>query len=240
MTTIDRTPLDGFEERLLAQLKTHIAARPMPDPRLEKHAATRRRLVHLPRAGMMTATAAAVAMFVAVLNLLPGRQIALAQAFPILSQQPRHLPEALDQILRTERLPASTTPADSELAYTFQAPTGTGYVVMDYRQKWLCLVVPGFGGGNGSVPCATTGWLLTETRWGLRVTAKHRGSDDIVELLPKGSTATLISTRGTRSVALHDGILTIVTRRRVSITTTVRGRAHTASYDMTGETHLEH
>lgn len=236
MSTIDRSQLGGFEERLLAQLKTHIANQPMRDSPLDKRAVTRRRLVYLPRAGSMMTAAAAVAMLVAVLNLLPGGgQTALAQAFPILSQQPQRLPARLERLLQTERLPASAKPTGHDLAYAFRAPAGTGYVVVDQQRKWICLVVPGFGGSDGNVPCETTSWLLSETRRGLRLTAQHQGSTDIVELLPTGSTATLVSKRSAHTVALHDGILTVVTRRPVSITTTVRGRVTTSTYDVTGK-----
>jgi hypothetical protein len=231
MSTIDRTPLGGFEERLLTQLKAHVSIQPGLALKPGMQSVTRGRLPRLPRASsVLTAAAAAVAMLVAVLNLLPGGQTALAQAFPILTQRPAQLPAALERILRSQRLPNSSQPSDRERAYAFQAPTGTGYVVVDQQEKWICLFVPGLGTGSGNILCEAAFRLLSEKPRGLKLSGEHHGSEEIVELLPKGSTATLISTQSARPVALHHGVLTVVTHRPVSITTTINGRTTSTTY----------
>jgi hypothetical protein len=238
MSTLDRAPLDGFEERLLAQLKTQIATQPVAAPCPQKRTVRRGRLTRPAWTGsMMTTIAAAVALVVAVLNMMPGvEQTALARAFPILRQQPQRLPERLQRMLRAERLVSGAEPADHELAYRFKAPTGTGYVIVDRQQKWVCLLVPGIVTTNTNAPCATTNWMLTETRRGLRVSGNHHGREDIVALLPKGSTATLTSTSSDHPIALHNGILTVVTSRPIAITTTVHGHETTTIYSASSTT----
>ncbi len=231
MTTVDRAPLGGFEERLLTQLKVHVTTQPVPAAQAEARRDPGRRRVLLPRGNsILTAAPAGVAMLVAVLNILPGSQTALAQAFPILTQRSGQLPAALDRTLRSQHLPIGSQPTDRERAYAFQAPAGTGYVVVDQQDKWICLLVPGLTTGGGNIICETTFRLLSKDPRELQLSGERYGREQIVELLPRGSKAMVIDTEGAHPAALRHGILTLVSRRSVSVTTIVNGHRTTTTY----------
>ncbi len=68
MSTVDRTPLDGFEARLLTQLKTQVARRQDLAPNLESVPAGTGGLARRSRRGTLAAASAAVtAAFLAIL-----------------------------------------------------------------------------------------------------------------------------------------------------------------------------
>jgi len=230
MSTIERNPLGGFEERLLSGLKAHVASRSVPTTQPTAGSA-RHRTSWPPTAALVVAATAVVAILVAVLNATPGIQPALAQAFPILTHRPQQLPAYMQRILRSQRLVSGDSPLDRDRAYAFQTSSGLGYVVVDQQTKWLCILVPDLGTSGPGIRCATGSRLLSGHSHGLQLTVSHQDRREIVALLPAGSSATVITTRGTtRPIALRDGVLTILTRRPITITTLINGRRSTTGY----------
>jgi hypothetical protein len=239
MSTINRTPLDGFEDRLLTQLKAQVASRPRsaPQPSPTGVAISGRR-THRRRTGsLLTAVAAAMAAVLVVLNVLPDSQLSLAQAFPILAGRSQPLSGLVKRILRSQRLTAGDSTFADERAYAFKTPVGTGYVVVNQGTNLLCIVVPDLGTDSGSVRCETAVRLLARDSAGIGVVTKPQGGRDevIVELLRRGAATRVIGTQGVRRhVALRSGILTIVTRGPVTVATTIDGRQSSATYGAAG------
>jgi hypothetical protein len=234
MSTIDRTPLDGFEARLLTRLKAEVTSHPIPATQPGRTPAVSRRSVARLRAGsLLKASAAVAAMIVALLYVLSGSTPTLAQAFPILTGRTHGLPALVKRILRSQRLAASNLAADPKRAYSFQTPVGIGYVVVDRSAKWLCIVVPGFSTERGSVRCETAIELLARNSTGIELAANRGGREEVVIELPRSGATTTVtgSSGGSRPVAVADGILTVVTHRAVTITTTVDGRRSSRTYN---------
>jgi len=180
---------------------------------------------------LVAAVTVLLAIVVAVLSATPEVQPALARVFPILTHHPQQLPAYMQQILRSQRLVSGSPPLDRERAYAFQTPAGTGYVVVDQQSKWLCILVPDLGTSGAGIRCATGSRLLSRHSHGLQLTASHQDRQEIVALLPAGASATVITTqRTTRPIALRDGVLTILSRRPITITTLVHGRRSITRY----------
>jgi hypothetical protein len=238
MSTINRTPLDGFEDRLLTQLKAQVASGPRSARQTSRTAAASSgRRTHRRRTGsLLTAVAAAMAAVLVVLNVLPDSQLSLAQAFPILAGRSQPLSGLVKRILRSQRLTAGDSTFADERAYAFRTPVGTGYVVVNQGTNLLCIVVPDLGTDSGSVRCETAVRLLARDSAGIGVVAKPQGRDEvIVELLRRGATTRVIGTQGVRRhVALRSGVLTIVTRGPVTVATTIDGRRSSATYGTAG------
>jgi hypothetical protein len=235
MNTATDTPLGGFEQRLLAQLKAEVATRPAvareqpTRPRRSRQArtarASRRRL---PAVGSV----AIAALVVAVLSMLPAASPSLAQAFPILTERTHVLPARLARALHSQWLASATPPRfDLRHAYAFTTPVGTGYVVVDQRSKWLCILVPGFSARSASGRCErVTLARLGEPALSLRISGRaHR--EEIVALLPQHASVSSARSAGhARQLRLHSGLLAIVSRVPVTITTKVDGRSSSADY----------
>jgi hypothetical protein len=249
MSTIDRTPLDGFEARLLTQLKAQVtshpssaphpsrAAQPTPAAQPNRTATASGRLTRRPRVGaLLTASAAIAAMLVTVLYVLSGSTPTLAQAFPILTGRTHGLPALVKRILRSQRLAASNLAADPKRAYSFRTPVGIGYVVVDRSAKWLCIVVPGFSTDRGSVRCETAIQLLARNSTGIELAASRDGREEVVIELPRTGAATTVTDGGgaSRRAVERDGILTVVSHRPVTITTTINGRRSSTTYSPRG------
>jgi len=244
MSATTEIPLGGFEQRLLAQLKAEVATRPVesvqPTPALPirarrtlRPAATRSSRRRLPgRRLPAVASAAIAALVVAVLSVLPAASPSLAQAFPILSERTHILPARFARVLRSQWL-ASTTPARYDLrhAYAFTTPAGMGYVVVDQRARWLCIFVPGFSAGSANGRCERVALArLGDPVLTLRITGTaHR--EEIVALLPRHASASSSTSGGrARRLELHDGLLAIVSRGPVTVTTDVNGRSSSTDY----------
>jgi hypothetical protein len=238
MSTINRTPLDGFEDRLLTQLKAQVASRPRSaaQPSTAPAAISGRR-IHRRRAGsLLTVVAAAMAAVLVVLNVLPDSQLSLAQAFPILAGRSQPLPGLVKRILRSQRLTAGDSTFADERAYAFKTPVGTGYVVVNRGTNLLCIVVPDIGANSGSVRCETAVRLLARDSTGIGVVTKPQARDEvIVELLRRGATTRVIGAQGVpHHAAVRNGILTIVTRGPVTVASTINGRRSSATYGAVG------
>jgi hypothetical protein len=238
MSTVNRTPLDGFEDRLLTRLKAQVASQPLAVTQSSRPAAAASgRRIHRRRAGsLLTVVAAAMAAVLVVLNVLPDSQPSLAQAFPILAGRSQPLSGLVKRILRSQRLTASDSAFADERAYAFNTPVGTGYVVVNQGTNLLCIVVPGLGTESGSVHCETAVRLLARDSAGIGVVTRQKGRDEvIVELLRRGAATRVIGAQGvTRHVALRSGILTIVTRGPVTVASTIDGRRSSATYGSAG------
>jgi hypothetical protein len=247
MSATSDMPLDGFEKRLLTQLKAEVAARPvLADPITTRprarvpHGRPRRRATgwrpptvwrvrnvwRLPA----VATAAVAALVIAALSILPAAAPALAQAFPILSERGSVLPARLVHALRAQWRHGVAPHFDLNHAYAFSTPAGTGYVVVDQRSRWLCILVPGFSASGASGRCEQFKLArLGEPNLSLRIGGGVR--QEIVALLPRGAAASSATTGGQVSrLSLHRGVLAIASRTPVTILTRVGGRSASTTY----------
>jgi hypothetical protein len=229
MSTMNRTRLGNFEQRLLNELTAHLKTQSVPVRRVPAPAGFWR-----PPARVLTAVAAvAAAVVVVVLSGRAGVQPALARVFPIVTQRTERLPAYMQQILQTQQLASGGYPFDHDRAYAFQTPTGTGYVVVDQHNEWLCILIPDVDTSRASVRCETSSRLLSRHSIGLQLSTRDHASHELVWLLPNGSTATTITADGAiRPVVLKNGVLAIVTQHPVTIriTTTTHGRQATVVY----------
>jgi hypothetical protein len=233
MSAMTDTPLGGFEQRLLTQLKAEVAARPIAAspvaaPSRSRTARARRAsrsVWRLPTA----ATAAVAALTVAVLSALPAAAPSLAQAFPILSDSTHTLPVRFVQALRAQWRSGAAPRFDLNHAYAFSTVAGTGYVVVDRRSRWLCILVPGFSAGaNGRCERVSLA-RLGDPRLSLRIGG--RGRQEIVALLPRGARANRETSRGHISrLALRRGVLAITSRNPVTVMTTIGGHTTSTTY----------
>jgi hypothetical protein len=243
MSATTDTPLGGFEQRLLAQLRAEVAARPVdpiqatpaasipvrPNPRSSRRRLSTRRVPgrRLPA----VATGAIVAIVVAVLSVLPAASPSLAQAFPILTEQTHVLPARLARALRSQWLASAAPRFDLRHAYAFTTPAGTGYVVVDQRTRWLCILVPGFSAGSASGRCERVALArLGDPALSLRIAASaHR--QEIVTLLPRHASVKSTTSAGhARRLELHHGVLAIVSHGPVTVTTKVNGHSSSTAY----------
>jgi hypothetical protein len=238
MSATTHTPLGGFEQRLLAQLKAEVAARPVIESSAAEAAAPARvrRRHAVPKAlGSrrripVAATAAIAAVAVAVLSVLPAAAPALAQAFPILTERVHVLPTRLARALRAQWLTGAQPRFDLRHAYAFSTPAGTGYVLVDERTRWLCILVPGFTPGSAGGRCERVALArIAAPALNLRITARTR--QEVVSLLPRGASAATITAAGqARKPAIRHGVLAIASRKPVTVVTTVDGRSSSTTY----------
>jgi hypothetical protein len=234
--TVPNTPLGGFEERLLAELRAQVALqaaacqqpaappdafrRPLDPP------APRWRL-RVPRLTIPVA-AAITALITGLLTLLPAATPTLAQAFPILTGRTHELPARLVRVLRQQWTAGAGPRFDLRHAHAFRTPSGTGYVIVDRRSRWLCVLIPGFSGAGANGRCER----VTLARLGrppleLRINGSAR-RQEIVALLPRGVTASSrTASERARPLSVHSGVLAIATRGPVTVTTTAKGGQHT-------------
>jgi hypothetical protein len=243
MSATTDTPLGGFEQRLLAQLRAEVAARPpeliqttpapstpvRPSPRSSRGGLSTRRVPgrRLPA----VASAAAAALVVAVLSVLPAASPSLAQAFPILTERTHVLPARLARALRSQWLASAEPRFDLRHAYAFTTPAGTGYVVVDQRARWLCILVPGLSAGSASGRCERVALArFGDPALSLRITGgAHR--QEIVALLPRSASVSGTRSEGhSRQLELNHGVLAIVSRGPVTVTTKVNGRSSSTDY----------
>jgi hypothetical protein len=222
MSTTSQTPLGGFEQRLLSELRAEVASRagvvsPTPAPR--------RRVSWRRLPALVTTGIAAIA--VALLSMLPAASPSLAQAFPILSEQTHTLPDRFVRLLQAQWHTRAAPRFDLDHAYAFSTPAGTGYVVVDQRSRWLCIFVPGLRGGAASGRCEQV-TLARAGRPALTVRVGGHAGQEIVALLPRGARAAT----ATRAVKLrfHSGVVTIASRRPVTLVTTVDGHHSATTY----------
>jgi hypothetical protein len=226
MSATTDTPLGGFEQRLLTQLKAEVAAHPSPPSSRARTARPARSPWRLPTA----ATAAVAALAVAVLSVLPAAAPSLAQAFPILGERSHALPARLVQALRAQWRGGASPRFDLNRAYAFSTPAGTGYVVVDRQSRWLCILVPGFSGSRAAGRCELVSLArLGEPRLSLRIGGSAR--QEIVALLPRGAGARSAAP-GTAAgtLTLHRGVLAISSRKPVTVLTTIGGHTSSSTY----------
>lgn len=223
------TPLGGFEQRLLTELRAQVAARSVPAPpqtmpsAKPSHTVAIRHRLRVPRLTAPLAAATA-ALTTGVLTLLPATTPALARAFPILGGPTHALPSRLARVLRAQWHGGTSPSFDLKHAYAFRTAAGTGYVIVDRRTRWLCILVPGFSSNTAGGRCER----VTLARLGQPPLAVHQSgsghSQQIIALLPQGATASARTATGQmRRLTFHAGVLAVVSRGPVTVTTTLTG-----------------
>jgi hypothetical protein len=237
--TVPNTPLGGFEERLLTELRAHVAQQQLTvvQPPATRPAALsrpvgatavgRRWQVPIPRVTIPVA-AVITALVTGVLTLLPAASPTLAQAYPILTGRPHELPARLVRVLRHQWMTGTGPRFDLRHAYAFRTPSGTGYVIVDQRAKWLCVLVPGFAGVGANGRCERVAVARLGRRpLELRINGSVR-RQEIVALLPRGAAASARTASGpTQRLAVHRGVLAVLSRGPVTVTTTLTGGQRT-------------
>jgi hypothetical protein len=242
VSATSKRPLGGFEQRLLAQLKAEVAARPVLEPRLDttlaepagparvRHRRDLAKALGSRRRIPAAATAAIAALVVAVLSVLPAAAPSLAQAFPILTERSHVLPTRLARALKAQWLTGATPRFDLRHAYAFSTPAGTGYVVVDQRTRWLCILVPGFTVGSAGGRCErVTLARIADPALTVRITG--RGRQEIVSLLPRGAGAARAAPASdARKRTLRHGVLAVASQNPVTVMTMVDGRSASTTY----------
>jgi hypothetical protein len=229
----DNAPLGGFEQRLLTQLRAHVAEQPAvaaERPALTGQAeaistapAATPRCRRIPRLSL-PAAAALAALVTGVLTLLPAATPTLAQAFPILNGPARRLPARLTQALRAQWRTGTRPRFDLSRAYAFRTAAGTGYVLVDRGSRWMCILIPGFATDAAGGRCErVTVARLGQTPLEVRISAgAHR--QEIVALLPRGTAASALTASGAQQAHTRSGVLAVVSRGPVTVTTTAAGK----------------
>ncbi len=231
MTHTPDTPLGGFEQRLLGELRAVVelrgaqrqiaAVQKGPSRTLRPRMASRRWVAAV---AVLAPLACA-----AVLIGLSGSSPDLAQAFPIFARPATVISrEALASIVSQEGATRQNARLDVEHARAFSTPLGTGYVVTDTRANFICVAAPGFSARGGwAADCGPASDAKRYGAGGLGIYGPV-GQVSYVEILPKGATATISRVGGpARPLPLPDGVLTIVVDRPSVITTHIAGRAST-------------
>ena len=228
MSTSATIPLGGFEERLLTQLKAQVASRPSPPvppaPLVVPVVGGRGRGA----LALLGGLAAAAATVLLILSVLLGSQPALVQAFPLLGGRSHGLSALVKRLLRTQRIASSNSWLADGRAYAFRTRAGAGYVVVDEPSDVVCIVVPVIGGR-----CETASQVLAEGSAGIVFVAEPQPHEEaVVDLVRAGANATVMKESGADLlVTRRDAILSVVSRRPVTITTTFRGRTSSSTYD---------
>lgn len=235
----NQTPLGGFEQRLLGELRQLVEQRADEQAIRNDHGPitpTRWGWVHgvLPRRGLGRSLAAAGALVGAVcaavlVALSAGSSPTLAQAFPILTHPPTVIPRAaLVSLLQSSGAGSSAARLAVNQARAFETPLGTGYVLTDKQQNLLCIATPGFAHSWGAACGAVRDALNGEGSDLLTYGRANQHQVDVVDILPKGATATIREPGGqTRPLPLHDGVLAVLAPTSAQITTNVAGHVNT-------------
>ncbi|MGI8571902.1 MAG: hypothetical protein ACR2L9_04645 [Solirubrobacteraceae bacterium] len=234
----NQTPLGGFEQRLLGELRALVELRAAdqalaPNRGLTAPAPRQSDVLWRRASGRSLAAAGAlvVAACAAVLVALSaGSAPTLAQAFPILTRPGTTIPQAgLISILQSSGAGLSAARLDVNQARAFETPLGTGYVLTDKQQNLLCVAQPGFPHTGWGATC---GRVRDALRDGTGIQIFYGRPDEhqvsVVDILPKGATATIRDPDGqSRPLPLHDGVLAALAPTSAQITTDVAGHATT-------------
>jgi hypothetical protein len=135
--------LDGFEQRLLGELRRFVELRAAEQAPIQDRLTARRpqagRLAVTPGRWMTAgATAAVIGCIMALIGFSSDSAPSLAQAFPILAKPAISTPETLQRFLNR-----GDTQLSDALSYAraraFTTPWGTGYVLLDQHANLICL-----------------------------------------------------------------------------------------------------
>ncbi|HEY3775779.1 MAG TPA: sigma-70 family RNA polymerase sigma factor [Solirubrobacteraceae bacterium] len=238
-------PLGGCEQRLLSDLRAFVEQRADDRPNGQASAAAGtprgRPAISIGLRGRGGRRVAAAGTLIAAACAATGALIAagttatLAQAFPILSRPETVIPRAgLVSLLQNggPTLSAARARLDARHARAFGTPVGTGYVVTDRAERVLCVAAPGLRRSSWGAAC---GSARDVTRNGTGGLLSYDASDPhrvfVVDILPKGATATIREPSGqTRSLQLSDGVLTTIAATPSTITTRIG--THTNTIDL--------
>ena len=225
------TPLGGFEQRLLGQLRNVVelrGAQALPAPASRARPSTARRPRTVSRRYLVGAAVLVPVACVAVLTGFSGSTPDLAQAFPIFARPATAISrDALASIVSGEGASLRTARLDVRHAREFSTPWGTGYVVTDTHANLICVAAPGFPSRGWGADCGRARQAMRDGAGGLLLYGPV-GQVSYVEILPKGATATIRRPgTETRPLAVRDGVLAIVVHHPTVLTTRIAGRAST-------------
>jgi hypothetical protein len=222
-----RNPADGFEERLLTELREVVVQRAMQRPAAATDRGRRPifpgyseaqrewparvgRVVAPRRSASALALAAAFAVLVLGVTSGSAPNQALA-AFPVFAT-----PATDAQILAPFLRHANANLADARAIST---PFGKGYVIPAHDNTQLCIAVPDATGRAYGGACEDTSTALQQ---GLFTTFENSGVAEYVAVLPAGASNPLVQdTNGTTAHPITDGVAVIVVNTKSTITTRV-------------------
>jgi hypothetical protein len=235
MKATQDSSLDGFEQRLLGELRRFVELRAAAQAPSHDRLTTRRplagRLAMTPGRWMTAgATAVVIGCIMALIGFSSGSAPSLAQAFPILAKPAISTPETLQRFLNSSGTQLSDAPRYAR-ARAFTTPWGTGYVLLDQHANLICLAAPGidhsWGAGCGTASRAKRNGV----GGGIYLAYNACQCAEYVSLLPRGATATAQEQGAkTRRLPLPDGVLTLVMHHPTYITTHIDARASTTLF----------
>jgi hypothetical protein len=209
--------LDPFEERLLQQLRDHVATRePTPDlAAATQRSPVRRRAIWRLRSvrsisALVAIAAAGVALVFALLS--SGSTPTPALALPILNHASLALPAKAAQVARQETDSQTRNlqggPVNTGSGRAFPTPWGRGYVLSDQARQIACVLMKPWGANWQIAECvgpqtATHGGGDGAQYWG----RKHPNTGINVAIMASGGTLSAQPIGGRpHEVTLHGGV----------------------------------
>lgn len=222
-------PLNGFEARLLEELRVLVELRAATQRPISSRTQARRTSVARRPYLAAAAVALGVACAVALIGLT-GSTPTLAQAFPILARPATVIShDPLASILREQGATLRNARLDVKHARAFSTPWGTGYVVTDTHLNIMCVAAPGLPAGNWGADCLAASQAEREGAGGLLLYGPI-GQVSYVEILPKDATATLRDpSEPRRPLPLPNGVLAIVVHQPTVLTVDIAGHTDTVT-----------
>ncbi len=175
--------------------------------------------------------AVAAAALAAVLVISPsGHAPNIAQAFPVLKAAPTITPSELRSSLTRYGTGPNNDGLDIGHGRAVSTRWGTGYVLTNTRERFICLVAPGLDSHDWGASCASRSHATTSgTSLYLYAYDSALHSARLIALFPRGAVVTTTSRGGTRHrVRLDNGVLAIDVGRPEQITITI---AHHTTID---------
>ncbi len=224
------TPMsdDDLKRRILASTPSW-ASLPQGGRTVAPRAARRQRWV---ASGAVVAAALAAVLVIS----LSGRAPNIAQAFPVLKDPSTITPSELRSSLAIYGTAPNNDGLEIGHGRAVSTRWGTGYVLTNPRESFICLVAPGVDSHDWGASCASRS-QATITGTSLYVYAYDSAlhSARLIALFPRGAVVTTTARGGTRQrVRLDNGVLAINVSRPEQITITIAHHttiAHVAPKD---------
>lgn len=224
------TPTSDDElKRRILMTAPEWASIPQAGRTVAPRAARRQRWV---ASGAVVAAALAAVLVIS----LSGRAPNIAQAFPVLKGPSTITPSELRSSLTSYGVAPNNDGLDIGHGRAVSTRWGTGYVLTNPRETFICVVAPGLDSHDWGASCASRS-QATVTGTSLYVYAYDFAmhSARLLALFPKGALVTTTTRSGTgHRVRLDNGVLATNFRRREQITITIAHHttiAHVAPRD---------
>jgi hypothetical protein len=190
------------------------------------------------RSGIAALGMVAVALAVALTVSLSGTAPNVAQAFPALNDPSVLTPAALGQSLKVYGVDPHNDGLNIARGHVVGTPWGTGYILTDPDNRFVCVVAPGLSSADWGASCAQTKLATSSGTARMEYaydSATHTAR--LLALLPQGATATMQTSGGTpRQLGLSDGLLAVDITAPTQISVTINGHNTTDHFSPQGAT----